>query len=81
MLLTYPMVSRYPDGTKEVAKFQPHHTVRHLLAFVERSKSLGRYQVLTGNRGPPKPIETSALDQNLTDAGLAGSVVTIRNVA
>jgi len=71
---------KYPDGTKEVAKFQPHHTVRHLLALVERNASVNRYQLLTGDRGPPKPLEQSALDLTLTAAGLAGAVVTIRNV-
>ena len=71
---------KYPDGIKEVAKFQPHHTVRHLMALVERNRELGRYQLLAAGRGPPKPIEEKDFDATLTDAGLANSIVTIRNV-
>ena len=70
---------KFPDGKKEVAKFDKGHTIRHLITVVESIRpDMGPYLLLSGSRGPPKPIESSDFDQSLVDAGLAGAVVTVK---
>lgn len=74
---------RFPDNSREVLKFEKHHTVRHLINRIEahaKGASLTRYQLLSSGRGNPKPIEPAEFDQTLTEAGLAGSVVQVREV-
>lgn len=72
---------RFPNGSREVFKFEKHHTVRHLIHRIETGRSLTRYQIMSSERGNPKPMDPSQFDLTLTDAGLAGSVVTVREVS
>jgi len=70
---------KFPDGKKEVAKFEKQHTVRHLIARVELLRpEMGPYHLLSGDRGVPKPLSPDQYDQTITDAGLAGAVVTVK---
>jgi len=72
---------KYPDGRKEVAKFEKHHTVRHLISRVEASQpNLRHYHLLSGDRGPPKPVAPELFDATITDAGLAGALVTVKEI-
>ena len=72
---------KFPDGKREVAKFEMHHTVRHLITRVELLRpDLRPYHLLSGDRGPPKPIEPKFYDEKLTDAGLAGALVTVKEI-
>jgi hypothetical protein len=72
---------KFPDGTREVAKFDKSHTIRHLIARVELLRpNLRAYHLLSGGRGPPKPIEPSQFDETLTNAGLAGALVTVKEL-
>ena len=71
---------KYPNGKKEVLKFEIHHTVRHFIAKVELAcPDLVLYQVLVGNLGVPKPIDATSFDKTLTDAGLAGATVVVKS--
>jgi UBX domain-containing protein 1 len=67
----------FPDGTKEILKFENHHTVRHFIHRIETMRVLSRYQILVASQGSPKPLSLTLLDQTLTDAGMVNSVVTI----
>lgn len=70
---------KFPDGSREVAKFNKNHSVRHLIARIELLRpNLRPYHLLSGNRGPPKPLEPSQYDNLLVDAGLAGALVTVK---
>ena len=70
---------KFPDGSREVAKFEKSHTVRHLITRVELLRpNLRPYHLLSGSRGPPKPIDPVQYDETLTNAGLAGALVTIK---
>jgi UBX domain-containing protein 1 len=70
---------KFPDGKREVAKFEKHHTVRHLISRVELLRpNLRPYHLLSGDRGPPKPLEPRQYDETLTQAGLAGALVTVK---
>jgi len=73
---------KFPDGKKEVCKFEKHHTIRHLISRVELLRpNLGPYLLMSGSRGPPKPIEPSQFDDTLVNAGLSGALVTIKEVS
>jgi UBX domain-containing protein 1 len=73
---------KFPDGSREIAKFEKQHTVRHLIARVELLRpNLKPYHLLSGNRGPPKPLEIEQYDQTITDAGLAGALVTVKETS
>jgi UBX domain-containing protein 1 len=70
---------KFPDGKREVAKFEKQHTVRHLISRVELLRpNLRAYHLLSGDRGPPKPLEPRQYDQTLTEAGLAGALVSVK---
>jgi len=70
---------KFPDGSREVAKFEKNHTIRHLIARVELLRpALRPYHLLSGSRGPPKPLEPAQFDETLVAAGLAGALVTVK---
>lgn len=72
---------KFPDGKREVAKFEKQHTVRHLIARVEQLRpNLARFQMLSGDRGPPKPVDEIMYDETLTVAGLAGALIIVKEV-
>jgi len=72
---------KFPDGAREVAKFEKNHTVRHLIARVELLRpNLRAYHLLSSSRGPPKPIEPSQYDETLAFVGLASALVTVKEV-
>ena len=73
---------RFPDNSRQVAKFRPKHTVRNLIAFVEAAgKVSGAYQLLSASStGAPRPLDASVFDQTIKDAGLAGTSVTVKEL-
>ncbi|KAK9689597.1 hypothetical protein RND81_09G070300 [Saponaria officinalis] len=65
---------RLADGTRMVSRFNYHHTIRDIHAFINASRPgrVGAYTLqLMGF--PPKPL--TDLDQTIEQAGLANSVV------
>mmetsp|Transcript_17671 Transcript_17671/g.28596 ORF Transcript_17671/g.28596 Transcript_17671/m.28596 type:complete len:262 (+) Transcript_17671:54-839(+) len=64
-----------------VVKFNKSHTVRDLIATIDASGNVnGQYQMLSSVRGPPKPIQASEFDKSLTDAGVAGASVSVKQL-
>ncbi|XP_010524491.1 PREDICTED: plant UBX domain-containing protein 5 [Tarenaya hassleriana] len=65
---------RLADGTRLVSRFNIHHTVRDVRAFIEASRPGGNrgYQLLTMGF-PPKQL--ADLDQTIEQAGIGNSVV------
>lgn len=65
---------RLADGTRMVSRFNYHHTVRDIRAFIDASRPGGArtYQLQTVGF-PPKQL--TDLDQSIEQAGLANSVV------
>ncbi|CAK9155369.1 unnamed protein product [Ilex paraguariensis] len=65
---------RLADGTRLVSRFNYHHTIRDIRAFIDASSPGGvrTYQLQTMGF-PPKLL--SDLDQTIEQAGLANSVV------
>jgi UBX domain-containing protein 1 len=65
---------------KEVFTFEKHHTVRDLIFMIEAKfgGELNAYQLFSASRGPPKVILHDSFDQTLTEAGLAGALVTVQ---
>ncbi|XP_058220378.1 plant UBX domain-containing protein 4-like [Rhododendron vialii] len=65
---------RLADGTRMVSRFNYHHTVRDIRAFIDASRPGGvrTYQLQTVGF-PPKQL--TDLDQSIEQAGLANSVV------
>lgn len=65
---------RLADGTRLVAKFNHHHTVNDIRAFIDSSRPGApvNYQLQTMGF-PPKPL--TDLSQTIEQAGLANSVV------
>ncbi|XP_027331171.1 plant UBX domain-containing protein 4-like [Abrus precatorius] len=65
---------RLADGTRMVSRFNHHHTIRDVRAFIDASRPGGvrSYQLQTMGF-PPKQL--SDLDQTIEQAGIANSVV------
>ncbi|XP_074563450.1 plant UBX domain-containing protein 4-like [Curcuma longa] len=65
---------RLADGTRMVARFNLHHTVGHIRAFIDASRpgSSRTYQLQTVGF-PPKQLND--LDKTIDEAGLANSVI------
>ncbi|XP_052179274.1 plant UBX domain-containing protein 4-like [Diospyros lotus] len=65
---------RLSDGTRMVSRFNFHHTIRDIRAFIDASRPSGArtYQLQTVGF-PPKQL--TDLDQSIEQAGLANSVV------
>lgn len=65
---------RLADGTRMVSRFNYHHTLRDIRAFIDASRPGGSrtYQLQTVGF-PPKQL--TDLDQTIEQAGLANSVV------
>lgn len=65
---------RLADGTRMVSRFNYHHTIRDIHAFIDASRpgGSGNYQ-LQMMGFPPKQL--TDLDQTIEQAGLANSVV------
>ncbi|CAK9111417.1 Probable magnesium transporter NIPA8 [Durusdinium trenchii] len=66
---------------REVLTFNKTSTVRALIAAIDGSGHVDSpYQMLFSQRGPPKPISGAEFDNLLTDVGLAGAAVTVKQV-
>ncbi|KDP30794.1 hypothetical protein JCGZ_13737 [Jatropha curcas] len=65
---------RLADGTRMVSRFNLHHTIRDIRAFIEASRPVGgrNYQLLTMGF-PPKQLTDP--EQTIEEAGIASSVV------
>lgn len=65
---------RLADGTRMVSRFNQHHTIRDIHAFIDalRPSGVRTYQLLTMGF-PPKQL--GDLDQTIEEAGIANSVV------
>jgi UBX domain-containing protein 1 len=65
---------RLADGTRMVSRFNHHHTIRDVRAFIDASRPGGvtSYQLQTMGF-PPKQL--TDLDQTIELAGIANSVV------
>ncbi|KAL8167196.1 hypothetical protein V2J09_008695 [Rumex salicifolius] len=66
---------RLADGTRMVSRFNLHHTIREIRAFIDASRPCGKtasYNLQTMGF-PPKQL--SDLDQTIDQAGLANSVI------
>lgn len=65
---------RLADGTRMVARFNLHHTIRDVRAFIEASRPGGarNYQLQTMGF-PPKQLTDP--EQTIEEAGIASSVV------
>ena len=71
---------RFPDGKRQVLQVNVTHSVRDVLSLVEEGRALGHYQLMSSERGPPKPLSKAVLDQDVKTAGIAGSVVIVKPV-
>lgn len=66
---------RLADGTRMVSRFNLHHTIREIRAFIDASRPTGKagsYKLQTMGF-PPKQL--TDLDQTIEQAGLANSVI------
>lgn len=65
---------RLADGTRMVSRFNNHHTIRDIHAFIDASRPGGvrNYQLQTMGF-PPKQL--TDLDQTIEQAGVANSVI------
>lgn len=65
---------RLADGTRMVSRFNQHHTIRDVRAFIDASRpgGSGIYQLLTMGF-PPKQL--TDLNQTIEQAGIGNSVV------
>jgi len=75
---------RFPSNKRIVVKLLKIHTIRHLLVAIEKSEYApsNAYQLLftPGPPSPPKPIDSSKFDQTVVEVGIAGAVVTVKDV-
>mmetsp|Transcript_30819 Transcript_30819/g.38042 ORF Transcript_30819/g.38042 Transcript_30819/m.38042 type:complete len:262 (-) Transcript_30819:745-1530(-) len=67
---------KYPDNTRQVVKFNKHHTVHDLISVVHCSGKVNDRFILIAPR-PPKPIEAENFTKTITEAGLANASVTV----
>lgn len=65
---------RLADGTRLVARFNLHHTVNHIRAFIDASRPGGSTDYQLQMMGFPPKVLTDVY-QTLEDAGLANSVI------
>lgn len=66
---------------RAVVKFNKTHVVQDLIAVIDASNEVSApYQMLTSQRGPPRPIPATDFAKTIPDAGLAGAAVTVKLV-
>lgn len=65
---------RLADGTRMVSRFNHHHTIRDVRAFIDASRPGGTRSYQLQTMGFP-PKQLSDLDQTIEQAGIANSVV------
>lgn len=65
---------RLADGTRMVSRFNHHHTIRDVRAFIDASRPGGARSYLLQTMGFP-PKQLADLDQTIEQAGIANSVV------
>ncbi|PQM38035.1 plant UBX domain-containing protein 4 [Prunus yedoensis var. nudiflora] len=65
---------RLADGTRMVSRFNYHHTIRDIHAFIDASRPDGARSYRLQTMGFP-PKQLSDLDQTIEQAGIANSVI------
>lgn len=65
---------RLADGTRMVSRFNHHHTIRDIKAFIDASRPGGTRSYQLQTMGFP-PTKLSDLDQTIEKAGISNSVV------
>ncbi|KAI9095382.1 hypothetical protein K1719_026416 [Acacia pycnantha] len=65
---------RLADGTRMVSRFNHHHTIRDVRAFIDASRPGGARSYQLQTMGFP-PTKLTDLDQTIEQAGIANSVV------
>ena len=65
---------RLADGTRMVSRFNHHHTIRDVRAFIDASRPGGARSYQLQTMGFP-PKQLTDLDQTIEQAGIANSVV------
>ncbi|XP_028787756.1 plant UBX domain-containing protein 4 [Neltuma alba] len=65
---------RLADGTRMVSRFNHHHTIRDVRAFIDASRPGGARNYQLQTMGFP-PTKLTDLDQTIEQAGIANSVV------
>ena len=65
---------RLADGTRMVSRFNHHHTIRDIHAFIDASRPARRGAYTLQMMGFP-PKQLTDVDQTVEQAGLANSVV------
>lgn len=72
---------RFPNGKRLVHKFNKTHTLSDLFSVVEASEhfaGLESYELMNQSLSPPEPLLASSESSLLTELGLGGGVVTVR---
>lgn len=65
---------RLADGTRMVSRFNHHHTIRDIRAFIDASRPGGARSYHMQTMGFP-PKQLTDLEQTIEQAGIANSVI------
>jgi hypothetical protein len=72
---------RFPHNKRLVHKFNKTHTLGDLFSVIEASEHFGgltEYELMNQGQSPPQPLLPTDEASLLTDLGLAGGVVMVR---